>query len=119
MKVRNDFVTNSSSSSYIVIQKVEFSDELLKYMAEEYGKYGLRLMKECIAPGMDIEKWLEDYDIYVDDFLEDNEIDPEGHYLFASRESYSDEGCIEGDDAWLMDHIPGKYATEIYRGGGY
>ena len=44
MKIRTDFVTNSSSSSFIVISKVDRTDELVNYLKEEYGKYGLELL---------------------------------------------------------------------------
>ena len=44
MKFREDFVTNSSSSSYIVIAKVDMCPALLDKMKEEFGKYGIRMM---------------------------------------------------------------------------
>lgn len=119
MKVRTDFVTNSSSSSYVVVYKVDMSEELMQYMAEEYGRYGTRLMKECISPGKKINELLDGYSIDPEIFLDNNEIHEDGFYLFASRESYSDEGCIEGDDAWLVDHIPGKYMQEICTEGDH
>ena len=48
MKIRRDFVTNSSSSSYVCVAKVDLCDELREYMKEEFGKFGLRLLDEYV-----------------------------------------------------------------------
>lgn len=52
MKVRTDYVTNSSSSSFIIVSKINKSQELLEYMKEEYGKYGLRLLDEYLVKAL-------------------------------------------------------------------
>ena len=118
MKYRCDFVTNSSSSSYVCVAKVNYCDELVNYMKEEYGKFGLRLLGENIKTGAGIKgdsyspaykvlEWREKLDL-----LEDA-----AHYLAAEFIEWTNEGDTEGEDAFLYNAIPTQYIEEIYNGG--
>lgn len=112
MKVRTDYVTNSSSSSFIIISKVNKSQELLEYMKEEYGKYGLRLLDEYLVKGIvDEDEYLAGHYIPSDVAAE---LDPNADYLVANYYTWTTEGDTEGDDAWLNDHIPRKFKEEVY-----
>ena len=51
MKYRMDYVTNSSSSSFICVAKVNKTDDLVKEMKEEYGKYGISLLDKYLETG--------------------------------------------------------------------
>lgn len=114
MKTRIDFVTNSSSSSYLCVAKIDLNDELREYMKEEFGKFGLRLLDEHLKTGAQIKESCNgDIYFHMEDRLD--ELDDNGHYLGARFVSWSTEGDTEGDDAFLYNHIPDKFKSEIYQ----
>ena len=118
MKYREDFVTNSSSSSYIVIAKVDMCQALLDEMKEEFGKYGIRMMDENIITGKDlIEEAEESYE--VDQYVEDHDVEEDGHYIKARFYTWSTDGDTDGEDAWLYEHFPEQYLSDIYEGESY
>ena len=101
MKIRCDFVTNSSSSSYLCVAKIDLNNELREYMKEEFGKFGLRLL----APGTEIHDYMED---------RLDELDDNSYYLGAFFIEWTNDGDTDGEDAFLYNHIPDRFKSEIY-----
>lgn len=55
MKIRLDYVTNSSSSSYIVMYKIQADDNTIEAkIKEEFGNYGLDFWNDDIYTGKQI-----------------------------------------------------------------
>lgn len=119
MKLRQDFVTNSSSSSYIVVANITYCDELLDYMKEEHGKHGVRLLGEYLMGAKALKDYLDEcigLDCIASSVLDRiDETDTTAKYLAASFISWTNDGDTEGDDAWLYEHIPDKFKEDIYQ----
>ena len=88
MKLRQDFVTNSSSSSYIVVANITYCDELLDYMKEEHGKHGVRLLDEYLMGAKALKDYLDEcigLDCIASSVLDRiDETDTTAKYLAAS-----------------------------------
>lgn len=81
-------------------------------MKEEYGRYGLRLLDECLVKGI-VDEWGYLFGHYIPENIA-KELDPNEDYLVAEFYAWSTEGDTEGDDAWLNKHIPSEFKEEIY-----
>lgn len=118
MKQRRDFVTNSSSSSFICVAKIENVDDLYTYMKEEFGKFGVRLLEENLTPGSKVKESKWDWDEFKE-FCEENDVEIEDNtmYLSASFIEWTTDGDTDGEDAFLYRNIPDEYKEELLNGG--
>ena len=127
MKYRQDFVTNSSSSSYTVVYKVNDCKELREYMADEYGKYGARLLEECLVSGSklyeriqdadDEDRWIRELSYLNDDGeYSELEIADDDKILGVNVVLYTEDGVNFTDADFLAEHIPSQFIEKIYEG---
>lgn len=116
MKIRSDFVTNSSSSSYICIAEVQMSEEFRNYMKEEFGRFGERLLKEYVTTGSEAKSGCGKFG-YLDEEELQELLKDDKYYIAAEFIEWTSDGDTEGDDAFLYNNIPYKYMTEIFRSG--
>ena len=95
MKIRLDYVTNSSSSSFIICcSEIKDKKSLINYIKEEYGRKGQSIIDYHILKGSDVK---EEYrNIFEDLYVSKNDInkiDNEKEYLFAYEDIEDEPGC--------------------------
>ena len=119
MKFRSGFVTNSSSSSYIVVSQVDKTPEFMEFVKEEFGRYGVELAERVICNPVHGEKYGEYeicgkivYDTSVD-------LDTENTYMCAEYVEWTDECKKDNEAAWLRDRLPKEFYTDVYDESNY
>jgi len=94
MKVRLDYVTNSSSSSYIICcSEVVDKEALTEYLLEEYGRRGKGILNYIIS-GKDVKVECE----YINSNLcisrsDVDLVEDDKEYLFAYEDIEDDPAC--------------------------
>ena len=93
MKIRYDFVTNSSSSSYIIsCSEILDKEALFEYVKEEYGRKGEGI-KNYIVKGSEVKEECENvfYELYVDK-KDIEKVENDKEYLFVYRDIENEPG---------------------------
>lgn len=119
MKFRLDFVSNSSSSSFICVAKIDVCQELIDFIKEEYGKFGANIIENNLVSGKELKNGydVEDYEDFFDGT--DVELDDDAMYLVGTFITYTTDGDQNDDDAWLLERIPKKFKEEVFESEAY
>ena len=87
MKIRNDFVTNSSSSSFVLARKGELNEkqkeEILKYIEEKF-------LGKQYEPNVSIDTIEKDVWLYEEDKEKIKELQKEGFLIASDYVSFDD-----------------------------
>jgi len=115
--VRQDFITNSSSSSFVVIKKIDDCHEFRNLLKEELGNVGLRLADSYFTKGKDYHKYSNGA-TELHDYIEESDFDENASYLMSTHYTYSnDSNDFNGDDVFLSDKLPNcEFVKTIYQG---
>jgi hypothetical protein len=98
MKIRMDFVTNSSSSSFIVsCSEILDKEALITYLKEEYGRKSEDIIKYHIVSGKDVKEECENITDYLYVSASDLEqVEDEKEYLFCYDDIEDCPSCSAG-----------------------
>ena len=96
MKLRQDFVTNSSSSSYIVIVRKSLSDEELERFVHSYISDELKNRKQLTSELLNVLKDLrDDSDVLIKDMAISNVICDDDHVITCCDDIVNDDVVIK------------------------
>lgn len=117
-KMRCDFVTNSSSSGYLVVYEIDDSPELRDFIKEEFGRWGVELTNEHFSKGLD-DELIE----FIEYYLGSREAErvkevicEDKTYVAGSKIAYTTEGESDDRIITLVEMLPSKYRKLIYEG---
>ena len=113
-KIRLDFVTNSSSSSYLVVYKINDFKEFRDYIKDEYGKCGLRLFENEMTTLENMDKYYKEQ--FINSLDDPDNFDKNTILVAGNCYTYTTEEDQDSEVILLTQQLPKQFKELLYRG---